>query len=87
MLWVYQVLSLGKSRIPMDNKIKYEDWVHLNYDSITDAYNKVTSYLQHEVDLYSPLYNMYIEHDGLFEDIAKHLYMTSNNTSKHYCMR
>lgn len=79
--------SFGRLRIPMDNKLTYDDWVDFNYDSINEVYNKVASYLQNEVDLYSPLYNMYVEHDGLFEDIAKHMYVTSNNAYKHYCMR
>jgi hypothetical protein len=63
---------------------KYEYWFENNYEVILETYNKICEYICVKVDIYSPLFNLSVNYDNLFDSVAKYMYNTSNNAYKHY---
>ena len=68
-------------------KMDYEQWYEMNYEHISETYEKVLSHLRHHVEIYLPIYNYQVDEYTLFDDIATHMYDTSYNASKRYPLR
>ena len=70
----------------MHARIEFSHWLSMYYEYVEGTYEKMMTSLS-RVAIYSPIYNIHIDKDKLFDDLAYHMYCTSNNASKYYALR
>lgn len=71
----------------MSDQYTFDDWMTINVNEINEIYNIVLRTLHYDTNTYYPIESLHINHTNLYNDIAKYLYATSNNTNKNYILR